>query len=207
MSCSDAGKLGYQKSIDKNRKRFQKIRSKYEDNPKKCKFCCSVIPYEKRTLSFCGHSCSASFNNKGVRKHGLEPSNCLLCGKKLFASKSKYCSQICQHKCQWNKIKETIKRGNYKATTDNTTLKKFLLEERGHKCEKCGLSEWLNKPIPLVCDHVNGNYTDNKLTNLRLICNNCDALSPTYKGRNKGKGRAARKIYRMKYKKKHGFYY
>lgn len=47
--------------------------------------------------------------------------------------------------------------------------------------------------MPLVADHMDGNADNNKLTNIRLICNNCDALSSTFKGRNKGNGRTIRK--------------
>ena len=34
---------------------------------------------------------------------------------------------------------------------------------------------------------------DCSLENLRLICSNCDTLTPTYKGRNKGNGRFSRR--------------
>ena len=38
----------------------------YNKNPKICKYCGKIIPYEKRDNDFCNHSCSASFNNKGI---------------------------------------------------------------------------------------------------------------------------------------------
>jgi len=43
---------------------------------------------------FCCRSCSASFNNRGKRRHGEAPGFCIKCGKKL-SHKGKYCS----HKC------------------------------------------------------------------------------------------------------------
>jgi hypothetical protein len=33
-------------------------------------------------------------------------------------------------------------------------------------------------------DHVNGDRSENRLGNLRLLCPNCHALTPTYRGRN-----------------------
>lgn len=62
-----------------------------------------------------------------------------------------------------------------------------LLEENifEHKCNNCDLTVWLGNPIPLELNHINGINTDNSLSNLELLCPNCHALTPTYRGRNK----------------------
>lgn len=66
-------------------------------------------------------------------------------------------------------------------------LRLRLLEEKlfEHKCYNCNLSEWLGNPIPLELNHINGVSNDNALLNLELLCPNCHALTPTYRGRNK----------------------
>ena len=51
-------------------------------------------------------------------------------------------------------------------------------------CEECGLAVWNGRPIPLELDHVNGRYTDNRLENLRILCPNCHAQTPTYRAKN-----------------------
>lgn len=41
------------------------------------------------------------------------------------------------------------------------------------KCEICGLSEWMNKPIPLELHHKDLNHHNNELSNLQILCSNC----------------------------------
>lgn len=70
-----------------------------------------------------------------------------------------------------------------------TQLKKRLVEEgfKEYKCECCGITEWMNKPIELQIHHLNGISNDNRLSNLQLLCPNCHSATDNY--RTKGKGR------------------
>jgi hypothetical protein len=76
----------------------------------------------------------------------------------------------------------------------SSKLRERLIEEglKEHRCESCDRREWKGQPIPLELDHVNGDRTDNRLHNLRLLCPNCHALTPTYRGRNIGRYAAQR---------------
>lgn len=51
------------------------------------------------------------------------------------------------------------------------------------QCSRCKLMEWQGESITLELDHVNGDNTDNRLENLRMLCPNCHALTPTWRGR------------------------
>jgi|LakMenEpi03Aug12_release.lakeMendotaPanAssembly.Ray.scaffolds.fasta_scaffold1126710_1 hypothetical protein len=51
------------------------------------------------------------------------------------------------------------------------------------KCEICGLTEWNGLPAPLELDHINGLHSDNRLENLRIVCPNCHAQTPTNSGK------------------------
>lgn len=67
-------------------------------------------------------------------------------------------------------------------------LRKRLLREGllKHQCSMCSLTDWLGVQIPLELDHIDGNNMNNNFENLRLLCPNCHAMTPTYRGRNIG---------------------
>ena len=78
-------------------------------------------------------------------------------------------------------------RKTFEQCTDDRTRKRCLLEERGCRCEVCGNSEWMGQTIPIEIDHIDGNPENKDKSNYRLICPNCHAQTPTYRGRNVGR--------------------
>lgn len=83
-------------------------------------------------------------------------------------------------------LEELLKREKTSRQHLKSRLKDADLLEQ--KCAICGITEWLNKELSLHLDHINGKKNDNKLENLRLLCPNCHSQTPTYGGKNKGKG-------------------
>ena len=70
-----------------------------------------------------------------------------------------------------------------------TRLKIRLINEgkMEYKCQNCGITEWLGKPITLQLDHINGVNNDHRLINLRFLCPNCHSQTDTYAGKNIGR--------------------
>ena len=80
---------------------------------------------------------------------------------------------------------------NGKKIRSFTTCKKKLISEGKliNKCTICKMDPiWNNKPLVLQLDHINGDYSNNSIENLRLLCANCHTQTDTYTGRNSKKG-------------------
>lgn len=179
--------------------RSEENRRLYYLNPKRCKQCGKIIPYEKKgTSTFCDHTCAAIYNNLNCSKnpdghkhrydYSKHEKKCSYCGKIIRRSgiMKKENNVFCCRDHQWlYDIEERIKKKQY---VKPQTLRKYLIKTRGYKCENknCGLSEWMGQPIPLDCHHKDGDITNNELSNLELLCKNCHGITDNYGIKNKG---------------------
>jgi len=87
----------------------------------------------------------------------------------------------------WSVGKTALEDDRIKLTaevTKKSTLFNWMTKYRSYECELCKLSEWQGKYIRLHIDHIDGDRTNNDITNLRWLCPNCHAQTPTYCGKN-----------------------
>jgi hypothetical protein len=73
--------------------------------------------------------------------------------------------------------------------TNRSHLKARLLAEglKEDRCERCGLTEWRERPLAMQLHHRNGRGKDNRLENLELLCPNCHAQTANWGGRNRAR--------------------
>jgi hypothetical protein len=65
----------------------------------------------------------------------------------------------------------------------------MLVQGVEERCSLCGVEAvWRGEPLPLEVDHIDSDWRNNRIDNLRLLCPNCHSTTDSYRGR--GKGRA-----------------
>lgn len=65
-----------------------------------------------------------------------------------------------------------------------TRLRNRIRLEQQNKCNRCKLDIWLNEPLPLELEHIDGNHNNTDRLNLEMLCPNCHSLTSTWRGRN-----------------------
>lgn len=83
---------------------------------------------------------------------------------------------------KWSGGKQFKNLSNY---AGHQCLKKHIIKDRGHVCEGCKLSSWLDQPIKLELHHIDGDRTNNIPINFKLLCPNCHSTTSSWRRRKK----------------------
>lgn len=159
-----------------------------------CENCSKEFFPKHHTLGkFCSRSCAAKVNNR-LHPKRFNPNkirNCLNCRKSLIKSQAKFCSKECSGLFKRNELIERWINGEDSGGSKYGVLKScfrnFLIEQAGKRCSECGWNTpnpKIGKPI-LTVDHIDGNWTNNKYENLKVLCYNCHTLTETFGALNK----------------------
>lgn len=83
-------------------------------------------------------------------------------------------------------LEEVLVKGR-PTSTHNLRLRLIRNGVKDARCERCGITEWMERSAPLQLDHINGDRCDNRLENLRILCPNCHSQTDTWCGKNQGR--------------------
>lgn len=137
--------------------------------------------------------CSLLCSNLRFKKRRPR-SSCISCGKTVPRAGQKYCSSRCQHTYQFTIRANALERGSYSTYSCNRFIRKYLVSKIGERCSRCGWAERHPRTarVPVEVEHIDGNWQNNRPDNLTLLCPNCHSLTETFRGLNRGRGRAYR---------------
>lgn len=147
--------------------------------------------------------------NKGKKLVDRNIGICMNCGAefvKYTSSMNKFCSHVCDMEYRRKDIINKWLKGEISGLTKymklHDAIRKYVLQEKGERCEKCGWSEVnpYSGNIPIQIHHIDGDVSNNRLDNLQVLCPNCHSLTDNFGSLNKNSKRTYRKdFYKKKY--------
>lgn len=140
-----------------------------------CLYCGGKFQGESRR-KYCSHACAATVSNSS-RDRMRE---CLKCSTQTPA-KFKYCTN-CDPRFYVQRWTQGLESGSGACGKLKDRCRNYLLEQASYRCPKCGWSipnPVTGKPI-LTINHIDGNWKNNSIDNLEVLCYNCHTLTETF---------------------------
>ena len=142
---------------------------------------CLECKSKTKNKKFCSSSCSATANNRKFPKRIKKNVKCRKCKIEPVLKPGRVCSSCNTYS------KRLYVNKNWDELSTDWSRRKRLIELRGNKCEICFIEEWLGKPAPVEIDHIDGDHSNNDISNVRILCCMCHAQTITYCRPNKRK--------------------
>lgn len=201
-----ADEIGFDLNTYVNRKKRYCLLCGKELTRGQHKFCCNShaatynnkLREKKHKDSTKNKSINTKKEEKSVSDNKQRPvktCKCQFCGKETPYRKGKqFCSSVCANHyfsekkyLYFKENPEEFCRGNY---VPRYAIREHILQEQNNVCAICNSEQTHNgKPLVFVLDHIDGDASNNRRENLRMICPNCDSQLDTYKSKNKNSTR------------------
>lgn len=121
---------------------------------------------------------------------------CKHCQTILTNSHSVYCNVRCQKDFEYEQYIREWKAGLKLGYVGKTkalalTIRKYMLIKYNNTCQECGWNKChpIDKKPLVEIDHIDGDASNCKEENLRVLCPNCHSMTPTFRARNKTSSR------------------
>jgi hypothetical protein len=140
-------------------------------------------------VKYCSQECTHTAQRKGGETY-LDTY-----GTRSDAPSGVSCTTACRRTHSYRcRAEAFVVRGGVRGYVAPQFLARVLRDYYGDRCLRCGWSRRNPKTakVPIEVEHIDGDWENNRLTNLTLLCPNCHALTPTFRALNRGRGRAYR---------------
>jgi len=155
-----------------------------------CEFCSKTFENYRQLNGHKRIHSDALYIRKIKPKMIMECKNCNISFEYGKNTKGYFCSSVCNGIYKKNKTMNAVESG---INVSNRRIKDYFIFKYGNTCmdPECAWDQE-KRPINVELDHIDGNHSNNELSNFRLLCPCCHSLTPTYKNKNKGNGRVGR---------------
>jgi len=171
--------------ISKTLKRvYEEKRGEREEEHRFCVICGKQLPRGKK--KYCSKEC------RKTHEKPFKTLTCEYCGKNFIGrSDRKYCCIECANAAKNENRVNKWKNGDYVLGGDRglpEAIRNYLFDKTNYKCEECGFEGYNKKTGKTILQihHIDGDSSNNKEENLKVLCPNCHAMTENFMALNKG---------------------